>query len=316
MGKEPDFFVGNIPIFGKTILAPMDGYSDSPFRSITRQLGSAMSYTEFINTIDIIHPHPRLHERIDYQESERPLVFQILGNNAQDIVASAKILLEYKPDMIDVNMGCPARSVSTRGAGAGLLKQPALVEEIIRQLTHEIDIPITAKIRTGWDDSAKNYLEIARIIEGSGGALIAVHARTRAQAYTGKADWSSIAEIKQAVKIPVIANGDVSTVKDIAEISASTNADGVMIGRAATGNPWIFSGMDRGQVLDEVVLQTVKTHLQMNMDFYGPEKGLVLFRKFARAYLVPYSMDRDTRQSLLTSSSPDEFLQMAEKIIG
>jgi nifR3 family TIM-barrel protein len=215
---------------------------------------------------------------------------------------------------MDLNLGCCAKSVSGRGAGAGLLKDPQKIAEIINKLSRALDIPVTAKIRLGWDEKSQNYIQVAKIIEENGGQLIAVHGRTRAQAYAGQANWDAIAEIKNAVSIPVIANGDVKIVADIDRIKIHTGCDGVMIGRAAVSNPWIFSRLDRQQVPIEQVRQTMHHHLQGLLDFYGSPFGMIMFRKFAKRYLQPYSPEKIQLNALLTCSDPVEFTDLLEQI--
>lgn len=306
---EPAFYVRDIPIHGDLILSPMDGYSDQPFRALCRSLGSAMSYTEFINALDVLQGHPRLSSKLAYLEEERPVVYQIFDSEPARLLEVALRLQELGPDLIDVNMGCSVRCVSGRGAGAGLLREPQKVARIFSLLSRSLRVPVTAKMRLGWDEDNRNYRLIARIVEQNGGALIAVHGRTRSQAYNGQADWGAIAEIKQSVSIPVIANGDVSSVADVARVKAQTGCDGVMIGRAAIGNPWIFSRLDRDQVPAALLQETMQRHLASMLEFYGPERGLVLFRKHAKRYLAPLSLSLDQRQRLLTEEQPVEFLQ-------
>ena len=314
--QQPNFYIAHIPIYGSLILAPMDGYSDLPFRSLARAMGSAISYTEFINAMDVI---PRLHQnvlqRTAFLPAERPVTFQNLDNDPQRILLAAQRLREFNPDIIDINMGCSARSISARGAGAGLLRTPEKIAEIFKLLTHHLDIPITGKIRLGWDDDHLNYLDIARIIEDNGGKCLAVHGRTRQQAYLGQADWDAIARIQQAISIPVIANGDVRTVADIQAIRNHTHCSAVMIGRAATTNPWIFKGLDRGQVQRTEILDTLNTHLRLNIEFYGQEFGMLLFRKYAARYLAIDRLPRESRTAILTCSDPVEFLRIATSLI-
>ncbi|MBW8011637.1 MAG: tRNA dihydrouridine synthase DusB [Chloroflexi bacterium] len=312
---SPNFWVRDIPVFGDLILSPMDGFSDLPFRSLVRTLGSVMSYTEFVNAMDVLNGHPHLDQRLRYSEEERPVVYQIFDDNPERIVAAALKLREREPDIIDVNMGCASRSVAGRGAGAGLLRTPHKIAEIFKRLTAELDIPVTGKIRLGWDDKNLNYLEVAKIIEQNGGQLIAVHGRTKGQNYTGNANWDAIAEIKQAVSVPVIANGDVRRVADIARIKAHTGCDGVMIGRAAIGNPWIFSRLDRLQVPAELVRATMLDHLESMLDFYGYEHGQVLFRKHVVGYVSPHRLSRIQRKRLFNTQSPDEFITLLDEII-
>ena len=305
----PAFRIGPIPVGGPLILAPMDGVTDLPFRVLIRRLGSAMSYTEFVNAKDVIYWHAHLDERLKFLEEERPVAIQIYDDNPDRLVKAALILEKLRPDIIDVNMGCPAKTVSNRGAGAGLLKQPKKVAEIIQRLVASLSVPVTAKIRLGWDDQSRNYMEIAHIVEDCGASLLAVHGRTRMQNYTGLADWDAIAEIKQALHIPVIGNGDVASVADIQRIVQHTGCDGVMIGRGALANPWIFSGLDRGQVNPELVYQTMMDHLSTSLEFYGP-RGLILFRKFAKRYLKPYAIDADAMENLMTCEDPRQFYDL------
>lgn len=308
----PTFYVRDIPIYGDLILSPMEGFSDMPFRSLCRELGSAMSYTEFINVLDIMSAWQRIQMKLSFLPHERPVVFQIFDSEPVRILQAAiqlqNLQPEKRPDIIDINMGCADRSVSARGAGAGLLREPDKVAKIFSLLNRSLDIPVTGKIRLGWSDEQRNYLQIARIVEQNGGALLAVHGRTRRQGYTGEADWDAIAEVHQALSIPVIGNGDVRSVADIERMKAHTGCPGVMIGRAAIGNPWIFSRLDRHQVNDEQVRQMVQQHLQRMMTFYGDERGLVIFRKHASRYLKEWNLPREQRQVLFNTATAGDFV--------
>ncbi len=315
MPTAPNFYLGKTPVYGDVVLAPMDGYSDLPFRSVCRELGSAISYTEFIHASDVIHRPEHVRARWQYLPWERPVVFQIYGRTPQTLLEAALRLQEFSPDAIDINMGCPDKRIVRRGAGAGLLGTPVKVARIIRLLSRNLEVPVTAKIRLGLDDSCRNYLLIARIVEENGGALLAVHGRTQAQGYKGTADWDAIAEIAQAVSIPVLGNGDVRTPQDIERMKEHTGVDGVMIGRAAIRNPWIFARRDRASVSPKEVWEVMTKHLSRSLEFYGAERGLILFRKFAAQYLSPYFADNSQRRALLTASSPQEFLTLAEKLL-
>jgi nifR3 family TIM-barrel protein len=254
--------------------------------------------------------------RLQYADWERPIVFQIFDDNPERMRAAALQLRELNPDIIDVNMGCSDKKVSGRGAGAGLLREPEKIGLIFRMLTDALDIPVTGKIRLGWDDDHLYYLEIAQIVEDNGGSLLAVHGRTKAQAYKGDANWAAIAEIKRALTIPVIGNGDVRRLADIQRMRDYTGVDAVMIARAAIGNPWIFAGLDREQVPHDQVRETMLAHLDDMLDFYGPDRGLVLFRKHASHYIAPYGLTRDLRTRLLTAEQPAEFVDLLENIIA
>jgi nifR3 family TIM-barrel protein len=315
--NAPNFYVGNIPVYGDLILSPMDGFSDMPFRSLCRQLGSAMSYTEFVNAMNVVQQgalHPNVERKLTYLPAERPVVFQLFDNDPDRLLEAALRLQERKPDIIDINMGCSVRSVSGRGAGAGLMRTPLKIARIFRKLSRTLEVPITGKIRLGWDQEARNYLLVARIIEENGGALVAVHARTRQQGYDGRADWDAIAEIKQTLSIPVIGNGDVRTVGDIDRLKAHTGCDGVMIGRGAIGNPWIFSRFDREQVSQEQVQATMIRHLELMLDFYEGDRGLILFRKHASQYLSERRLTRQQRVQLLEAARPAEFLTLLQAV--
>jgi len=311
---SPFFKVRNIPIYGDLILSPMDGYSDYPFRSLARELGSAMSYTEFINAIDVVYGHPFIEKKLYFSESERPIVYQIYDDDPERILKAALKVRRYNPDIIDVNMGCSAKSVSNRGAGSGLLCTPEKIGLIFSKLSKNLDIPVTGKIRLGWDNLSQNYLLVARAIEENGGQLLAVHARTKAQSYNGMANWDAIAEIKQKLSIPVIGNGDVKTVADIEQMKMHTKCDGVMIGRASIGNPWIFSRLDREKVPIERVKTTIQNHLSRCLEFYGAERGLVIFRKFAKRYLNPYHISRDQNLDLMTEADPEKFIDQIDSL--
>ena len=302
--QEPTFMIGSVPIHGDLILAPMDGLTDQPFRGLCRRLGSAMVVTEFINALDVIEDNPRYPKRTRFKDEQRPLALQILGNDPQRMLAAAtQLVKEVQPDILDVNLGCQSKNVTSRGAGAALLRTPAKIGQIFALLTREFGIPVTGKIRLGWDEESLNYLDVAKTIQDNGGALVAVHGRTRKQAYRGQARWEPIREVKQALQIPVIGNGDVQTTADIARIKAETGCDAVMIGRAAVANPWIFSRLDRGQVEPHQVKQTIFAHFDAMLAFYG-EPGVITFRKYLKAYLAPYPIPQERLLALLKMKDP------------
>jgi nifR3 family TIM-barrel protein len=314
----PSFNVRDIPVYGSRILAPMDGYSDLPFRLICRELGSAMSYTEFVNVDELQSRKPTVKawQKLRFDASERPMTFQIYGHDEQRLIATAIRLQEHGPDIIDINMGCYVKNIAERGAGSGMLCQPDKIARVYTQLSRELDIPITGKIRLGWDEASRNYLTVARILQDSGASLIAVHGRTKAQAYKGDADWDAIAEIKQAVQIPVLGNGDVRTVADIARIRAHTGCDGVMIGRGAIGNPWIFAGKDRETVTLREKVLLMRRHLGLNLDFYGPTTGLLLFRKHAARYIQGLPGEEVLRIPLLTCETVAAFDELVDRLLS
>ncbi|MBK8619774.1 MAG: tRNA-dihydrouridine synthase family protein [Anaerolineales bacterium] len=311
--KQPNFYIRDVPIYGDAVLAPMDGYSDWPFRSICRELGSAMSYTEFVQVEKILSRSKQPAKKLHFEEAERPVTFQLYGDNVDKIVEAALRVQDWGPTIIDINMGCPAKSVSDRGAGVGMMKTPIKIARLFTKLSKKLTVPLTGKIRLGWERN-KNYKLIARIVEECGGALIAVHGRTKEQSYSGNANWDAIAEVKSMVKIPVIGNGDVKRVEDIEKIKNYTKCDAVMIGRATLANPWIFSRLNREEVTAEQVQKTVRTHLARSVQFYGDEDGSRLFRKYAVQYLLMQTLTRETRKQILKPMPSAEFLEMLNQV--
>jgi len=311
--SSPSFYIRAVPIYGDALLAPMDGYSDWPFRSLCREFGSAMIYTEFVKVEKILSKSKQPAKKLFFEEAERPISFQLYGDNVERIVEAALRVEEWGPNIIDINMGCPAKSVSDRGAGVGMMKSPLKIARLFTKLSQRLKIPITGKMRLGWDRN-KNYKLIARIVEECGGAMIAVHGRTKEQGYSGLANWDAIAEVKSCVKIPVIGNGDVRRVEDIEKMKRYTGCDAVMIGRAALANPWIFLRLDREQVAPEQIQQTVHRHLAKSVQFYGEEDGQRLFRKYAVQYLLMKTLTREDRKQILKPMPSGEFLNLLDQI--
>jgi len=310
--RQPAFMVRDVPIYGDLILSPMAGFSDLPYRMIARDFGSAMSYTEFVSVDGLLQGNEKTRRMLDFDPSEYPISFQVFGSSEDKIIEACKMIEPWGPTIIDLNMGCSVAKVSGRGAGAALLCDPPKIGRIFSQLTKELSVPVTGKIRLGWDDKSRNYLTTAKTLEDNGASLIAVHGRTKAQAYTGSADWSPIAEIKQTVKIPVIGNGDVKCVADIKRIKLQTGCDGVMIGRAAIGNPWIFSRKERHEVTFEKKAALIRRHFSLMLNYYGPY-GLILFRKHVVKYITEIRGAAAMRENFLTASTAEEFIAILEE---
>jgi nifR3 family TIM-barrel protein len=289
----------------------MNGFSDWPFRSLCSELGSAMSYTEFVRADFIVNALEHMLPRLTYREAERPVVFQLYGGDPDQLLKAALLVQTLAPDIIDINLGCPAESVTDLGAGVSLMRAPLKVAQIFDKLSKALSVPVTGKIRLGWED-CRSYRLIARIIEENGGAAVAVHGRTQEQGYGGKANWDAIAEVKQAARIPVIGNGDVKTAADIEKMKRHTGVDAVMLGRAAVGNPWIFAGIDRDQVSAEMLLLMVHQHLQRSIAFYGEYKGFVLFRRHVLSYLKFQNMPRAVRTRIFSQKNAGNFLALLD----
>ncbi|NLG49610.1 MAG: tRNA dihydrouridine synthase DusB [Chloroflexi bacterium] len=305
---EPTFTIGNVAIHGDLILSPMVGYSDVPYRLICRRMGAAMSYTSSILDEATLYGSNHTNQLLRFLPEERPMAIQLLSNNADTLVEAAQRVMELEPDLIDLNLGCPARHVTRRGRGSALLLDPPLIGQMVSRLVQAVPVPVTAKIRLGWDEQTRNHLEVARILEDSGIAAIAVHGRTREQGYGGQADWQAIAEVREAVRVPVLANGDVRAPEDIAAIKRATGCQGVLIGRGAVGNPWIFARRDAASVSHEQRLAMIRHHLEMMLAYYGEQNGLVLFRKHLIKYVQGWPDAALLRRRLMTSETPDALL--------
>ena len=309
----PTFYVRDVPVYGDAILAPMDGYSDWPFRSICSELGSAMSYTEFVQVEKILSKSKQPAAKLHYEEAERPVVFQIYGDDPDLILKAALKIQDMEPDIIDINMGCPATTVASRGAGVGMMRAPFKIASTFKKLSAALKVPVTGKIRLGWEN-CRTYKLVARIVEENGGSLIAIHGRTKEQNYSGQADWDAIAEVKATVKIPVIGNGDVKTIADIERMKKYTGCDAVMIGRGALVNPWIFSRLDRDHVSPEQVQKTIQDHLERSIKFYGEEDGQRLFRKYAVQYILLKTLSRESRKEILRVRPTAEFVALLNQV--
>ena len=234
-------YIRDVRIDPALVLAPMAGVTDSSFRRLIKELtGVGLIVTEFISVEGLTRGNMRTHRMMKFLPEERPISIQIFGHNEERMAMAAEIIEESGADIVDINCGCPAKKVVNNGGGSSLLKDLPQLEKILRAIRSRVRIPVTMKIRTGWDDATINAVEVAKIIEGSGGSMVAIHGRTRMQGYSGRANWDVIAAVKQAVSIPVVGCGDVVTAEQAAARFEESGVDAVMIGRGAIANPWIF----------------------------------------------------------------------------
>lgn len=279
----------------RLILAPMAGVSDRPFRALCRQYGADLAVSEMISANPALRQHHKTLKRINLEGEPSPRSVQILGNDPQHLAEAARINADRGADIIDINMGCPAKKVCKKAAGSALLRDEVLVGTILEAVVSAVSVPVTLKIRTGWDVEHRNGPTIARIAEESGICALAVHGRTRACGFSGQAEYLTIQAIKSTVHIPVIANGDIDTPDKASQVLAFTGADGIMIGRAALGQPWLFRAMiarfhpehalqQRAPEHSEV-LSTILNHLESLYAFYGEEQGMRLARKHVGWYM-------------------------------
>lgn len=283
--------IGNLELENPWILAPMAGVCDMPFRVLCHEMGAGMTCMEMISAKAIYYKNKATNEMMEIDKSEGAVSLQLFGSDPV-IMAQMAAQIEDRPfSVLDINMGCPVPKVVNNGEGSALMKNPDLVGEIVSQVSSAISKPVTVKIRKGFDDSQINAVEIARIAEQAGAAAVAVHGRTRAQYYQGKADWDIIRKVKEAVKIPVIGNGDVNSYESAVAMMQETGCDGVMIGRASEGNPWIFkelceksAGREYGGPSKEEVVQMILRHARMLIETKGEYIGSREMRKHAAWY--------------------------------
>lgn len=311
----PTFYVRDIPIYGDVILSPMAGYSDVPYRAICRTFGSAMHYTEFVPVEALVGKKNRFWARLDQRPEDDPMVFQIFGNDAQKILSAAQRIEALEPDIIDINMGCSTRRVSGRGAGVGMMKTPDLIADTFRLLSTHLNVPVTGKIRLGWEEN-RNYLEVGKILEDNGASLVAIHGRTKEQKYNGLADWDAIAELKQSLSIPVIGNGDIFTPDDIDRMLSYTGCDAVMIGRGAIGNPWIFSRIPEEAVSYQMLYDTIQIHFKEMMGYHGEKHGIPMFRKHFKRYIERLPTPPAELPAMLRVGTAAEFLSLLEQLFA
>ncbi len=275
--------IGSIDIKNPFVLAPLAGYTDLPFRLLCREYGAGLVCSEMISSHGLAYQQQKTHEMIKTTEDERPVSMQLFGADVKIMGKAAAILSEYPVDIIDINMGCPVHKVIKKGAGAALMKNPRLAGEIISAVCDNCRQPVTVKIRTGWNHQQKNGVEFAGIAEDNGAQAIAVHARTWTAGFSGEIDREMIAAIKKAVNIPVIGNGDILNYQQGLEMMIETGCDGVMIGRAALGCPWVFQPRNPDVSL-HFRLEALSRHLQLIKTFGNPDRGLAGIKNHCGKY--------------------------------
>lgn len=285
--------IGNVPIQGKAILAPMAGVSDIAYRLLAKEHGASMVCTEMVSAMGIKYKNERTHELLRMEAVEHPVSMQIFGSNPEAIALGAKVVADAGADIVDINMGCPVKKVVSSGDGSALMKTPDLAARVAEAAVKAVDVPVTVKMRIGWDDDHINVVDFAKRIESTGVAAVAVHGRTREQMYMGRADWSYIKAVKDSLSIPVIGNGDVWTPEDALRMMQETGCDAVMIGRGAQGNPWIFERTNHylrtGELRPEPTylerLDMLLKHFELLCRYKGAALGVREIRTHAGWYM-------------------------------
>ena len=314
--------IGDVVIKNKIVLAPMAGICNSAYRKIIKEMGAGLIYAEMVSDKAITYSNKKTIDMLYMTDYERPISQQIFGSDKESFVIAAKYIYEtMKPDIIDINMGCPVPKVATRAqAGSALLKDPDKVYEIVKAVVNAVPIPVTVKIRSGWDNNSINAVLIAKKIEEAGAKAIAVHPRTRSQGYEGKADWNIIKEVKQNVSIPVIGNGDIKSCYDAKRMLDETSCDAVMIGRGVLGNPWLIKecidyldkGIDPSFVTKNERLDMIKKHLLYLFELKNEKVAMLEIRSHAAWYLKGLPCSSELKKQLYACKTKDEML----KVIG
>jgi len=313
--------IGPYKLSSPFVLAPMAGVTDTPFRKLCRRFGAGMTTSEMTTADTSLWQTAKSRHRLDLDLDAEPVAVQIAGSEPDQLATAARACVERGAQIIDINMGCPAKKVCKRLAGSALLRDEKLVEDILATVVTAVDVPVTLKIRTGWDPENKNGVEIARIAEQCGVQALAIHGRTRACRYRGQAEYDTIARIKETLSIPVIANGDITSIEKSLEVLRLTNADGLMIGRGAQGRPWIFQELMNGLQNRSVFIPLAKNqlrdimlgHLEDMHRFYGESTGIRVARKHLTWYCQSLVNADEFRYEVVRVRSAEEQIELTRK---
>ncbi len=318
------FKIGNVEIKNQIVLAPMAGISNTSYRVIIKEMGAGLIYAEMVSDKAICYESKKTIELLKMKDEERPISQQIFGSDAKSFVKAALYVEKsMKPDIIDINMGCPVPKVALRAqAGSALLKDPNKIFEIVKAVVNAVKLPVTVKIRSGWDENHINAVEVAKLIEKAGASAIAIHARTRSEGYTGKADWNIIKAVKEAVKIPVIGNGDVTSCYLAKEMLEVTGCDAVMIGRGTLGNPWLIrecvNYLENGSLPEPVLIKEkvaiIKKHFENLCKDKNEKVALLEMRSHLMWYLKGLPKSKELKQNINTIDTKEKFYDIISNI--
>ncbi|AIK17593.1 tRNA dihydrouridine synthase DusB [Glaesserella parasuis] len=315
--------IGQYEIKNRIFLAPMAGITDQPFRRLCSQLGAGLTFSEMMSTNPDVWHTEKSKLRLSHHHEIGINAVQIAGSDPTEMAEAAKINVAYGAEIIDINMGCPAKKVNKKMAGSALLREPDLVARILDAVVNAVDVPVTLKIRTGWDPENRNCLEIANIAEQAGISALTIHGRTRSCLFEGEAEYDSIKAVKQAVSIPIIANGDITSAEKAKRVLDYTQADAVMIGRGSLGRPWLFSEIgkffEKGDLVSTLSLndkcQLMLQHIENLHQFYGEEKGYRIARKHVGWYVEQLKPNANFRRTFNALDSTKEQLKALEDFV-
>ncbi|QLB43107.1 tRNA dihydrouridine synthase DusB [Mannheimia pernigra] len=314
--------IGQYEIKNRIFLAPMAGITDQPFRRLCSQLGAGLTFSEMMSTNPDVWHTEKSRLRLAHHDEIGINAVQIAGSDPTEMAQAAKINVEYGADIIDINMGCPAKKVNKKMAGSALLREPELVAQILNAVVNAVDVPVTLKIRTGWDLENRNCLTIAKIAEQAGIKALTIHGRTRSCLFNGEAEYESIKAVKQTVSIPIIANGDIRSAEKAKSVLDYTNVDAVMIGRGSFGNPWLFKEIndffETGQystLPEKEKYQLMFKHIEDLHQFYGEEKGYRIARKHVGWYVEQLQPESNFKRTFNTLNSTKEQLNALEDFV-
>lgn len=316
--------IKNVELTNNVILAPMAGVTSKAFRKICKEFGAGLVYAEMVSDKGLTYNNQKTLDMLEVEDIEHPISMQLFGSDAASLLDAAKVVLKNtKIDIIDINMGCPVKKVVTGGAGSALLKTPDKIYEIVHTLSTNLDIPITVKIRTGWDHDSINCVEVAKLIEKAGASAIAIHGRTRSDMYLNKADLDLIKQVKESVSIPVFGNGDIIDPLSAKHMLDYTGVDAVMIGRAALGNPWIFKEintyLNEGILIPrpskEEIIKVMLDHARGLVEQKGTHTAMVEMRTQAAYYLKNFVGSKNYKVRIVAVNTYEELLSIADEIL-
>lgn len=317
--------IGGVPLKSHAVLAPMAGVSDRAYRELCVRFGAAYCVSEMVSSKALSFNSKKSEELMEISDLERPCGIQIFGDDPKCMADAAKHALENKPDIIDINMGCPAPKISSNGSGSALMKNPRLCGEIVKAVTAVTDIPVTVKIRKGWDDDSVNAVEVAKICESAGAAAITVHGRTRQQYYKPPVDYDIIKAVRESVSVPVIANGDIDSAERAKEVMDITGCDLVMIGRATLGNPWIFSQINAYLENPNVKIHTpdleerlgvMIEHIGKMVEYKGEHMAMLQARKLVVGYFKGMKGAATLRNEAGKIKTLDDLYELRQKALS